>query len=65
MHEESVIPTEDMVRHLLRYFSLFHEGGRKSGEGRCADNVQRKSDGGRFTLREDRTVSVLKWSPDD
>lgn len=63
VHEESEISSEDMVRHLVRYFSLFHEVD-KEVEKVIAENVRRKSDDGNFTLREDRTVSVLKWTPD-
>jgi len=58
VHGGSDMAEGDMVRHLVRYFSLFHqvdEGVRKV----IADDVQRRSHRGRFTLREDRTVSVL------
>ncbi|MHC1709882.1 MAG: class I SAM-dependent methyltransferase [Methanomassiliicoccales archaeon] len=62
VHEETEMAEKDMVSHLTRYFSLFHEVDGKIGKA-IVENVRRKSDGGRFTLREDRTVSVLKWSP--
>lgn len=61
--EETEMSAEGMVRHLVRYFSLFHEVDARV-ERVIAENVLRKSDGGRFTLREDRTVSVLRWTPD-
>lgn len=64
VHEETEMAEEDMVRHLLRYFSLFHEVDEKVREA-ISGNVHERSNGGRFTLREDRTVSVLKWSPFD
>lgn len=63
VHEESEMSAEDMVRHLVRYFSLFHEVD-EGTERIIAENVRSKSEGGAFTLREDRTVSVLKWTPD-
>lgn len=62
VHEESEVVAEDMVRHLVRYFQLFHDVDARV-ERAIADSVQRKSKGGRFTLREDRTVSVLRWEP--
>lgn len=61
VHEETEMAAEDMVRHLVRYFSLFHEVDERVKKV-IADSVQRRSDGRRFTLREDRTVSVLKWT---
>lgn len=64
VHEESEMPEEDMVRHLVRYFSLFHEVD-GSVRNIIAEKVSGRSDRGRFTLREDRTVSVLKWTPVD
>jgi len=63
VREETEMSAEGMVRHLVRYFSLFHEVDARV-ERVIAENVRGKSDGGRFTLREDRTVSVLKWTPD-
>ena len=62
VHEESEVSVEGMVRHLVRYFSLFHTVDARV-EKVITDNVRGKSEGGRFTLREDRTVSVLKWTP--
>jgi len=62
VHEESEISSEGMVRHLVRYFSLFHEVDTRV-EKVIADHVEGRSERGRFTLREDRTVSVLKWTP--
>ncbi len=64
VHEETEMAEEDMVHHLVRYFSLFHRVDEKVRHT-IAENVQRKSNRGRFTLREDRTVSILKWSPVD
>lgn len=62
VREESEVSTEAMVRHLVRYFSLFHEVDGKVEEA-ILSNVQKKSNQGRITWREDRTVSVLKWTP--
>ncbi len=60
VREETVIRRQDMVRHLARYFSLFHPV-----DGRVMQAIERKvgqrSRGGLLTLVEDRTVSVLVW----
>lgn len=62
VHEESEVPADEMVRHLVRYFSLFHEVDERV-EKVIVENVRHKANSGFVTLREDRTVSVLKWSP--
>jgi SAM-dependent methyltransferase len=60
--EESVVSQEDMVEHLASYFSLFQEITPQVMSA-IGDRVSPRVRDGHLTVRENRTVSVLSWSP--
>jgi SAM-dependent methyltransferase len=59
--EESEISIEDLVHHLVHYFSLFQD---VTPEVRSVidSNVTKRARDGMMTIREERTVSVLRWT---
>lgn len=59
--EESEITVADMVHHLVHYFSLFQD---VTPAMRYAidSNVLKRARDGMLTVREERTVSVLRWT---
>lgn len=59
--EESEISIEDMVHHLVHYFSLFQDVTPEM-RGTIDLKVTERACGGWLTLREERTISVLTWT---
>jgi len=60
--EESRISREGMMEHLVSYFSLFQDVTPQMLLA-IEEGVSRRVRGDHLTLREERTVSVLHWSP--